>query len=99
MTIDPVPALGAHDEVGSMPLASAGVPGADFGRALADGLQSLDRTLQVTQSDLQALALGEAAQLHEVMVRLESSRIALQFAMQVRSRALEAYQDVMRMQL
>jgi flagellar hook-basal body complex protein FliE len=33
------------------------------------------------------------------MVRLEESRIALQLALQVRNRMLEAYQDVMKMQV
>jgi flagellar hook-basal body complex protein FliE len=33
------------------------------------------------------------------MVRLEESRISFQLFMQVRNRLLEAYQDVMKMQL
>ncbi len=99
MTVEAVPALGLHDEVAAPAIRTAGVPGAGFARAIAQGVQGLDRSLQASQADLQGLAVGEGPPLHELMVRLESSRIALQFALQVRNRALEAYQDVMRMQI
>jgi flagellar hook-basal body complex protein FliE len=37
--------------------------------------------------------------LHQVMLHLEESRIGLQLLLQVRNRVLEAYQDVMKMQV
>lgn len=101
MNIEALQALGAHDEVpGTAPTAAAAGPrGPDFGTQVAQGLQELNHQLLASQVDLQRLAAGETANLHEVMVRLEESRIALQLALQVRNRALEAYQDVMRMQV
>lgn len=100
MNPEAIQALGRHDEV-SGPLRPAGVAAATetFGAQVAQGLQELNQQLLASQVDLQRLAVGETANLHEVMVRLEESRIALQFALQVRNRALEAYQDVMRMQV
>jgi flagellar hook-basal body complex protein FliE len=52
-----------------------------------------------SQADLQRLAVGDTENLHAVMIRLEESRISLQLMLQVRNRVLEAYQDVMRMQV
>jgi flagellar hook-basal body complex protein FliE len=96
-------AILAHDEVpGSVPATSpAGAGAADlpFGRLVSEGLQTIDLQLKTSQADLQQLALGEAPNLHEMMIRLEESRIAFQFMLQVRNRVLEAYQDVMKMQV
>jgi flagellar hook-basal body complex protein FliE len=56
---------------------------------------------RIAESDqqLQALATGEAQNLHQVMISLEEARLSFQLLAQVRNRVLEAYQDVMRMQL
>lgn len=96
-------AISAHDEVpGSVPAtgpAGAGAADLPFGRLVSEGLQTIDVQLKTNQTDLQQLALGEAPNLHEVMIRLEESRIAFQLMLQVRNRVLEAYQDVMKMQV
>jgi flagellar hook-basal body complex protein FliE len=53
------------------------------------------------QSDksIQGLASGENKNLHEVMIAVEKASISFQFMTQVRNKALEAYQEVMRMQV
>lgn len=103
MNVEAIQALGAHDEVAplAMPMRDAAAPvgATDFGSRISEGLQELNQQLLASQVDLQRLAAGEATNLHEVMVHLEESRIALQLVLQVRNRALEAYQDVMRMQV
>ncbi|MCG2594949.1 flagellar hook-basal body complex protein FliE [Ramlibacter sp. XY19] len=96
-------AIAAHDEVPGVfaPAAPAGAGSADlpFARLVSEGLHAVDAQLKTSQTDLQQLALGEALNLHEVMIRLEESRIAFQLMLQVRNRVLEAYQDVMKMQV
>ena len=54
-----------------------------------------------TQSDksIQGLASGENKNLHEVMISMEKASISFQFMSSVRNKALEAYQEVMRMQV
>ena len=105
MNIEAIQSLGMQDEVGPVaPLpsvASGAAQGtqAPFGQMVTEGLQNLNEQLKTSQADLQALALGETQNLHEVMVRLEESRIAFQLMLQVRNRVLESYQEVMRMQV
>ena len=70
-----------------------------FGTMVTQGLQQVNEQLLATQGDLQALAVGDVQNLHQVMIRMEESRISFQLMMQVRNRLLEAYQDVMKMQL
>jgi flagellar hook-basal body complex protein FliE len=101
MNVEALQALGPQDEVGP-PLraptaAAAALP--DFAQRISEGLQGVNQQLLANQVDLQQLAAGQVHNLHEVMVRLEESRISLQLLLQVRNRVLEAYQDVMRMQV
>lgn len=79
---------------------SAGAAGGpSFGELVRDGLAQVDRQLQASQADLQRLAVGNVESLHEVMIRMEESRLSFQLMLQVRNRLLEAYQDVMRTQV
>lgn len=74
-------------------------PAADFGRLLGDGLSRLDDNLQSADSQLRAMAAGQDVPVHDVMVSLERARMQLMFMVEVRNRAVEAYQELMRMQL
>lgn len=62
-------------------------------------LGTLNTQLVTAEQGINKLAAGTAENLHEVMLQLEQARLALQVASQVRSRVLEAYQEVMRMQV
>lgn len=52
-----------------------------------------------SDSAIQGLASGENKNLHEVMISMEKASISFLFMSQVRNKAIEAYQEVMRMQL
>lgn len=62
------------------------------------GLDATNQRLVAADTGVQALATGEAS-LHDVMIQLEESRLSMQLVVQVRNRLLEAYQDLMRMQV
>ncbi|MDQ0086093.1 flagellar hook-basal body complex protein FliE [Variovorax boronicumulans] len=68
-----------------------------FGQFVSDGLSKVNGQLIGSQVDLQKLAMGDARNLHQIMINMEESRVSFQLMMQVRSRLLEAYQDVMKM--
>lgn len=79
--------------------ASEQLPAAAFGQLVSQGLQQVNQQLMTSQTDLQRLAIGDAKNLHQIMIGLEESRLSFQLLMQVRNRMLEAYQDVMKMQV
>lgn len=68
-----------------------------FGQLVTEGLSRINGQLIGSQVDLQKLAMGDAQNLHQVMINLEESRVSFQLMMQVRNRLLEAYQDIMKM--
>lgn len=103
MAIDPIQAIAAEPTLA--PLGAAGQGGnaagtvGQFGQLVSQGLERVNTQLLGTQTDLQQLALGQAGSVHQVMIRMEEARLSFELMMQVRNRVLEAYQDVMRMQL
>lgn len=46
-----------------------------------------------------ALAAGEDVELHQVMLATEKANLMLQLTLQVRNKVLEAYQEIMRLQV
>jgi flagellar hook-basal body complex protein FliE len=42
---------------------------------------------------------GEDISVHEVMIAAEKAKLSLDLAIQVRNKAIEAYQEIMRMQI
>jgi flagellar hook-basal body complex protein FliE len=66
-----------------------------LGRALAD-VNDLQLRAHEAAS---ALASGRPVNVTETVVAVEKASISLQFALQVRNKLLEAYQEIMRMQV
>lgn len=73
--------------------------GVSFGQMVTEGVAQVDATLKAGELGLQRLATGDVQNLHQVMIQMEESRLSFQLMMQVRNRLLEAYQDVMKMQV
>jgi flagellar hook-basal body complex protein FliE len=105
MTAPFIPPIGAIQEPAfavplAQPLAGSTAPApTSFGDLVTGGLQKVSEQLNASQADLQGLATGNVENLHQVMLRLEESRMSFQLMLQVRNRLLESYQELMRMQL
>jgi len=82
-------------------------PGAaSVGRSVqpaATGLQSLVEGVHETQAHADKMVLdlasGAEVNIHNTMVELEKADIALKYTVQLRNRALSAYEELMRMQV
>lgn len=86
---------------GTNPVQQPGqVGGADFQNVLRDSLRGVNQ-VQQDASDLQTrFELGdENVSLPQVMVAMNKSSIAFEATNQVRNRLLNAYQEIMRMQV
>lgn len=102
MSTDMIGAIAAstlNPEVAATSARAALAPTSNFSQLVTQGLQQVNEQLQANQVDLQRLAAGDASNLHQIMIRMEESRVSFSLMMQVRSRMLEAYQDIMKMQI
>lgn len=79
------------------PAAGPAAPG--FAASLAAEIGKVNDKMQSADKQVQDLALGKAANLHDVMIALEETKLSFQLMVQIRTRALEAYQDILRMQI
>lgn len=101
MSIDAIAPLGGVAVPRELSTAAGATAGgtASFGQLVMTGLEAVDQQVLSSQAGLQQIASGDVQNLHQVMIRMEESRLSFQLMMQVRNRLLEAYQDVMRMQV
>lgn len=69
-----------------------------FGDWLTQQIGLLNQQVNTADMDVRRLALGEG-NVHEVMMRLETAKLSFELAVQVRNKLLDAYQDILRMQI
>lgn len=70
-----------------------------FGDALGEAVKSLDAMQKEADSASTALAAGENVEIHDVMLAQDRASLNMQLAVTVRNKMVEAYQDIMRMQV
>lgn len=70
-----------------------------FAKALGEALDSVSRSQAEADLAVEQLQTGESRNLHEVMIAMEKADISLKLAVQMRNKVLEAYQEIMRMQV
>jgi len=70
-----------------------------FGDILSSTLKSVN-SLQVNGDNaIKQLQTGDAKHLHDVMIAVEEADISLRMLVQMRNKALTAYEEIMRMQI
>jgi flagellar hook-basal body complex protein FliE len=79
--------------------ASAAPGGVSFTRMVMDGLGQTNDRLQEADRLTRAFALGEDIPVHQVTFALEQARLSFELVSQVRSRLVESYQELLRMQV
>ena len=70
-----------------------------FGEYLTDSLADVNRLQNESEKMNKALAAGQIEDVSQVIVASEKAGIAMQVTLQVRNKIVEAYQEVMRMQV
>lgn len=67
--------------------------------SLVRGFENINSQMADNRVAVESLATGQVDDLHRVMMNLESTSLAFDFALQVRNKVLDAYQELMRMQV
>ncbi|UJF35339.1 flagellar hook-basal body complex protein FliE [Paenibacillus hexagrammi] len=73
--------------------------GKQFGAFLNDAISNLNNQQQQVDQLNQSFIKGELSDVHQLTIASEKASLGLELTVQVRNKVLEAYQEVMRMQL
>ena len=71
----------------------------NFTKMLSDMVGDVAEQQQAADKEVQQVHAGNAKNLHSAMIAMEEADISIRFMVQVRNKALEAYQEIMRMQV
>ncbi|MCC6484528.1 MAG: flagellar hook-basal body complex protein FliE [Armatimonadetes bacterium] len=70
-----------------------------FGEALTDATKQVAGLENQANQLAQKVASGDLSELHNAMLAMQKASTALELTVQVRNKVLEAYQEIMRMQV
>ena len=71
--------------------------GESFGSTLGRAVASVEASERQAEEASSLLATGQSADTAQSIATIEKANISFQFALQIRNKLLEAYQEVMRM--
>lgn len=77
----------------------SGVKGKSFGDFLSESLKKVDDLQKGADAAVEQMAKGDGPGIQEAMVAIEKADVAFKLMMEVRQRILDAYQEVIRMQV
>lgn len=90
--------------VGTGPAAAkTEVSGAEVGAQFKDAVKKAISDVNHLQNQADDMAVkfatGDAEDVHQAMIAMQKAKLALDFTIQVRNKVIEAYQEIMRMQV
>ena len=98
MALPPITSIG-----GALPALPTAKPvateGAGFGDMVAKALQNVQQTQASADTLAQAASTGNATDVHDYMIAATQANLTTELTVAVRNKAVEAFNDIMRMQV
>jgi flagellar hook-basal body complex protein FliE len=91
------PGVGGTGDVGGV--GGANEAGKTFGEFLQDSIGKVNSLQQNANVAMEKLASGESQNLHETLLAVEKADIAFRTMNQVRTKVIDAYREIMKMQI
>ena len=98
MTLSSLPGI-ASGGLFTTPKADTTASGPSFGQMLQSALGQVSNLQDHAGQMATAFAQGKTGDIHSVMIASEQATMALQLTTQIRNKAVDAYQEVMRMSM
>jgi flagellar hook-basal body complex protein FliE len=99
MSIEAVAAIGAGQPVLPEGVIGAQPPTGISFESVLGGLETLNAQLVSSQAATAQLAAGGPDSLHHTVMGMEQTRLSFELMLAVRNKVLDAYQELMRMQV
>ena len=89
----------AAETIGSQGPEKASGGNGSFGRLVEKTLSETERLQDTADGMVKSLAQGEITDVHQVMLAMNRADLSFRMMLEVRNKLLDAYQEVMRMQV
>jgi flagellar hook-basal body complex protein FliE len=73
--------------------------GGAFGEILKDAISTVNQLQKQSDQEIQKLMTGESQDLNNTVIAIQKADLSFQMMMQVRNKIVQAYQEIMRMQV
>jgi flagellar hook-basal body complex protein FliE len=70
-----------------------------FGNAIRGAVEALDNAQKGAETEMVRAVAGESPDLHKTIIALQTADLSFQFGLQVRNKFINAYEEIMRMQV
>ena len=70
-----------------------------FSSILKESLESVNESQIKSDQLTEKMTLGQDVDLHQVMIASQKASVTMQLTLEIRNKAVEAYQEMMRMQV
>ena len=98
MFIDPIDSIGALTQLQKESSAGSAAPaGLPFQSIFEEAVQNVKDTDAAVGEQLELLATGQTDDIHNLVIASNKATLSVQLLVQLRDKALEAYNDLMRM--
>ena len=97
MAIDPISSGISTQAISTTSIQPA--EGPTFGESIKNAISEVNNLQTEADTVASKLAAGDAIEIHQAMIAMQKASTALQFTIQVRNKIIEAYQEIMRMQV
>lgn len=98
--INPVQMIGGiADTISVSPVRPAGPAGVSFSEVLGSAVGAVENARADANTRVQNFLSGEGEDLHSVILATQKAELSFELFQQVRNKVVQAYQEVMRMQM
>jgi len=98
-SLPPLSPLSGSSKSGQGTDAQGAEGGVAFGDLLKQALQEVNQASAQSEDEARNLMTGESADMHTAMLAVQKADLSFQMMMAVRSKLIDAYREVMRMQM
>ncbi len=97
--MNPISSIQAPRPIDPSSVGTGRVAGQGFGDLFKNTLDSVQSLHKEAQSSAERFMSGEAEDIHKVAMDQQRAHLAFDYVLQVRNKVVQAYQEIMRMQV
>jgi len=97
--VNPISSIGSIALPGAIPAPSQSSQPGSFQKLLDSAIQGIESSQNDASNSIQKFLSGEGEELHTTALAVQKAQMTFDLGLQVRNKVVDAYQEIMRMQM